>query len=354
MKKTICLNMIVKNECSAIKNCLDSVKGWIDTWVIVDTGSTDQTREVIQNVLRDLPGALHERPWVNFSHNRNEALQLAFEKADYILFLDADEEMIALEDFDKSKLEKDAYYIRTKGREADHFRLLLIRSNPLWVWEGSLHENLARPDAISGEILPTLINQCKREDGGRSQNANKYLEDAKELEKAPPTARNVYYLAQSYANTKEFSTALKHYQRRVSMQGEPDETFWSLYCIGHMQELLKLPIDETIRSFCKAYYFDPARAEPLERISAECYRRKWSLLGYLLARYAMKIPMPTVLYSNMLSWVYDYYLLFLAAECAFDLKKTAFALDAYQQLLKKSDLPQHLKSHVKTMILKIS
>ena len=40
IKKTICLNMIVKNERPVIERCLNSVKEKIDYWVIVDTGST--------------------------------------------------------------------------------------------------------------------------------------------------------------------------------------------------------------------------------------------------------------------------------------------------------------------------
>src|SRR5215475_3170087 len=87
----ICLNMIVKNERHVIQRALASVKPFIDYWVIVDTGSFDETKELIRDSLKDIPGELHERPWKNFGHNRSEALSLARGKADYILFLDADD-----------------------------------------------------------------------------------------------------------------------------------------------------------------------------------------------------------------------------------------------------------------------
>ena len=45
---TICLNMIVKNESKIMKRLLDSVYKIIDYWVIVDTGSTDHTKELIK------------------------------------------------------------------------------------------------------------------------------------------------------------------------------------------------------------------------------------------------------------------------------------------------------------------
>src|SRR5476651_1672927 len=82
-KKTICLNMIVKNESQVIEKCLASVKPLIDYWVIVDTGSDDDTKEKIKAFMQGIPGELHEKPWVNFAHNRNEALTLVKNKGDY-------------------------------------------------------------------------------------------------------------------------------------------------------------------------------------------------------------------------------------------------------------------------------
>ena len=48
---TLCLCMIVKNEAPVIRRCLDSVRSLIDYWVIVDTGSTDGTQDIVCNVL---------------------------------------------------------------------------------------------------------------------------------------------------------------------------------------------------------------------------------------------------------------------------------------------------------------
>lgn len=61
-----CLNMIVRIESAVIERCLASVRGHIDAWVIVDTGSTDDTKEKIRDALKGIPGALHECLWRNF------------------------------------------------------------------------------------------------------------------------------------------------------------------------------------------------------------------------------------------------------------------------------------------------
>src|SRR5579885_2975943 len=107
---TICLNMIVKDESQVIKRCLNSIKSLIHYWVIVDTGSTDGTQEIVREFLSDIPGELHERPWVNFGYNRNEALNLARGKGDYFLFIDADDRLKFKTGFKLPILTKDHYY----------------------------------------------------------------------------------------------------------------------------------------------------------------------------------------------------------------------------------------------------
>src|SRR5438105_1336932 len=72
-RKTVCVNMIVKNEKDVITRCLGSVLPIIDYWVIVDTGSTDGTQKIIKDFMKEnkVKGELFERPWKNFEHNRN-------------------------------------------------------------------------------------------------------------------------------------------------------------------------------------------------------------------------------------------------------------------------------------------
>src|SRR2546427_13297700 len=86
----VCLSMIVKNEAHVIRRCLDSVRPYVSHWVIVDTGSTDGTQDLVRAHFADIPGRLVERPWRDFGTNRSEAVALARGNADYILVMDAD------------------------------------------------------------------------------------------------------------------------------------------------------------------------------------------------------------------------------------------------------------------------
>ncbi|MEZ5591436.1 MAG: glycosyltransferase family 2 protein [Gammaproteobacteria bacterium] len=69
----------------------------IDYFVIVDTGSSDGTPQRIQQIMEafGIPGEIHFRDWVNFGHNRQQALELAVAagRGDWLLFIDADEEL---------------------------------------------------------------------------------------------------------------------------------------------------------------------------------------------------------------------------------------------------------------------
>ena len=141
--KTVCLNMIVKDEHQVILRCLASVKTFIDYWVIVDTGSTDGTQELIRNFMKDIPGELFERPWVNFAHNRNEALILAQGKDDYLLIIDADEKIVEIEPLNKSEWDKDCYLLEAQNTDGTAFyRPNFIRNNSTWRWTDVIHEYL--------------------------------------------------------------------------------------------------------------------------------------------------------------------------------------------------------------------
>lgn len=84
----ISLAMIVKNEQSHIAKCLLSVKDYIDEMIVVDTGSTDNTRQIAT----DCGATVYDFTWTNsFADARNHALQQA--TGDWILVLDADEHL---------------------------------------------------------------------------------------------------------------------------------------------------------------------------------------------------------------------------------------------------------------------
>ena len=92
-KAKLCLNMIVKDEEHVIEETLKCMTKYIDYYVIVDTGSTDNTKSVIKNYFDsvNIKGEIHDVPWKNFGYNRTKALELCRGKAEYCWVIDADD-----------------------------------------------------------------------------------------------------------------------------------------------------------------------------------------------------------------------------------------------------------------------
>ena len=83
---TISVAMIVKNEAQDLAQCLETVQGWTDEIVILDSGSTDDTKRIALNY-----GAkfYENADWLGFGKQRQLAQQ--YVTSDYVLWLDADE-----------------------------------------------------------------------------------------------------------------------------------------------------------------------------------------------------------------------------------------------------------------------
>ncbi|MBA2368735.1 MAG: glycosyltransferase [Candidatus Protochlamydia sp.] len=342
--KKICLNMIVKNEKAVIERCLATVKPLIDYWVIVDTGSTDGTQSIIKEYMKDIPGELHEKPWINFGHNRNEALLLAKKKAEYSLFIDADEVLEFEKDFKLPKLEKDFYFIKTSFAGTQYCRVQLIKNALNWKWEGVLHEAVDCPEAKSNAIIEKVKNVV-RTDGARSQDPQKFQKDAQILEEAlkndPFNRRNVFYLAQSYKDAQNHSMALLNYQKRAGMGGWDQEIFWSLYQIARLFEILEMPEEVIIKGYERAFKYRPSRIEPLHFLIQYHRNNDNFEAGYQAAYpYLNKALSNDALFVE--KWVYDYGLLLEFSICAYWTERYSEALLATQLLLTRPNLPENV------------
>jgi glycosyltransferase involved in cell wall biosynthesis len=87
-KIPISVVVLTHNEEDKIKDCLDSVKGWVEEIIIVDDRSTDKTIDIV----KDYTPKIFERKWEMEGKQRNFAYSQA--SCDYILSLDADERIM--------------------------------------------------------------------------------------------------------------------------------------------------------------------------------------------------------------------------------------------------------------------
>ncbi len=127
---TLCLNMIVKNEGKIIINTLDNLCSKInfDYWVICDTGSTDNTRELILSFFsnKNIKGELYMDEWKDFGHNRTLALEHAYNKTDYLFINDADDIIFGDIILPENIFNYDSYYLKFLDDKIIYDRIQLI------------------------------------------------------------------------------------------------------------------------------------------------------------------------------------------------------------------------------------
>ena len=298
-RPTICVNMIVKNEARVIHRCLESVRPFIDHWIIVDTGSTDGTQGIIRKSLQGIPGELFERPWKNFGHNRTEALELARGKADYTLIIDADEILIAADGFTLPALGEDEYLtVHEAGESGTSFYLTqIVRSALPWRYLGVLHEVIKCDEPHGTAKLEGIVCKGFFDSARNSDPTAKYASDARVLEEAlkdePDNRRYVFYLAQSYRDAGEIDSAIETYARRAGMGGWAEEVWYSLLQIAVLLERKGGSFALALDAYLRAYQNRPERAEPLCELARHYRQTESYALAHLFASRAAEIPRPT-------------------------------------------------------------
>src|SRR5579871_4466187 len=134
--------LIVRNEEKFLAGCLDSLVGFADEIVVVDTGSTDAT----PRIATDRGIVVHSFPWVDdFSAARNRALDLATGR--WILYIDADERVRSGVDNVRSRLLDPRYLafqvlLTPKQGVTPYWILRLWRNHPSIRFRGIVHENI--------------------------------------------------------------------------------------------------------------------------------------------------------------------------------------------------------------------
>ncbi len=292
-RSSICLNMIVKNEAHVIARCIKSVKPHITSWVIVDTGSTDGTQELIKELLKDIPGELHERPWKDFSANRNEAIELARGKADYLMVVDADDVIVGA---CPHRLIHSHYMLTVEDGGIVYDRCHIFKSTLPFHYVGVLHEYLeCKTPGLNPVKLPSLKYRRYHEGARSKDKKDTYLRDAAILTAALETEKDEYlqrryafYLANSYKDAGEPEKAIDAYEKRAVMGGGfIEEIFISLLYVAELKASLDRPEDEVEKAYLRAYESRPGRIEAIHDLCVYLRLKEKYQKAYLYAKGVM-------------------------------------------------------------------
>lgn len=233
------LVMIAKNDAEAITRCLESVRPYIDTWTICDTGSTDDTETRVKDALAGIPGSFRRHKWGNFGHNLTLAHRAAKGRSRWLLWLHAD--MTVTSDDPEAFLK----WLRRRGKKLDALRVevqdsvrkyrlpLIMRGDIDWRYVGATHEYLERADGrptISQSLTGFLVGH--HADG--ANRPDKYERDLALMKQGvlDGNPRDTFYTAETYRFAGETEKAIHFYRMRLALNGFEEERWYSAYQIA--------------------------------------------------------------------------------------------------------------------------
>jgi hypothetical protein len=283
----LCLSMIVKNEAARIERCLLSVKPWLHSAVVCDTGSTDATMGLIRDII---PGAqVWPAPFIDFSQARNDALGYAAAGNmdwDYLLLVDADMELV---------VEDEGWLDRLPAGPG---RLLQRHEGGLAYWNARLLDRAslaagARYRGVTHEYLETPVPAVNvtgawfRDHADGANRPGKLERDIAMLEKAvaddPTDGRSMFYLAQSLRDVGD-ERAWIWYRNRAREPGWEEE--------GWRAQLEADRLKPTTDGFLETWNRRPTRAEPIVDLARLLRERGLNAPAAVLAEHAMGMSVP--------------------------------------------------------------
>ena len=217
---TLSLCMIVKNEHDTLGRCLNCVKDIADEIIIVDTGSTDDTKEIALKYTNKV----YDFKWVyDFAKARN----FSFSKAtkDYIMWLDADD-IILEEDREKLKILKkiltpdiDMVLLKYNLNLDEHgipalsfYRERIVKRSKGYEWISPIHEVIPRSGKILKENIAITHKKLHPSDPTRNITIfEKMIEKGVELD-----SRQTFYYARELMYAKRYEESIKEYNKLLN------------------------------------------------------------------------------------------------------------------------------------------
>jgi glycosyltransferase involved in cell wall biosynthesis len=256
-KPLIGLVMIGKNEEAVLPRCLVHALPLIDTWTFCDTGSTDATPQIAKSLKSLRPGRLYRHKWRNFGANLTLAHRRAKGTAKWLLWLHADMNVNATDDFlpwlRRRRNDPDFYYVTVTDGGIRYELPLLMRGDLDWRYVGATHEycdtNGRGGRRLTGIWVDHIADGANREE--------KFLRDIELLRPGfrQRDPRAIFYTAQSHACLGNDVQAALMYDLRAELNGWEEERWYSLYMAARLRG--------DIEGLIEAWRERPWRHEPL-------------------------------------------------------------------------------------------
>ncbi|MBD5098663.1 MAG: glycosyltransferase family 2 protein [Clostridiales bacterium] len=282
---TVSLCMIVKNEEDVLSRCLESVEDLVDEIIIIDTGSTDHTREIAGR----FTDRVYDFTWINdFAAARNYAFSLA--EKDYCMWLDADDVILEADRAAlrvlKETLEPDVCVVMAKydtGFDENgnvtfsYFRERLIKNHTGMRWEGAVHEAIAPVGRVLYSQFAVTHRKLRPSDPDRNLLIyEKQLEQGIKLE-----PRQQFYYGRELYYHQRYAQAVQVLEDFLNegqgwVENSIDACCHCAYCYEHMEQP-----ERALQSLLRSFAYDRPRAEVCCELGRWFFQREqMSLAAY--------------------------------------------------------------------------
>ncbi len=269
--------MIVKNEEDVLARCLESAAGVVDEIIVVDTGSTDRTREVAARFTRQI----YSFPWRDdFAAARNESFSHA--SMDYCMWLDADDVLLEADQAAllalKETLDPAVSVVMAPyhtgfdegGRVTfSYYRERLIKNRAGMRWDGAVHEAVTPLGKVLYADFAVTHRKTRPSDPDRNLRIYQAQLDAgKKLE-----PRHQFYYGRELYYHRRWSEALAVFEKFLA-----DGQGWVENCIdacglcAECREQLDQP-QEALAALLRTFAYDRPRAEICCEVGRWFFRR---------------------------------------------------------------------------------
>jgi len=293
----IVLVLMVKNEAEILPRLLHSLVHEIDGFVILDTGSSDQTKEILWNTLvlqHHKKGHIFVAPWFDFGANRTILLHLAHQQGEWLLLCDADYRLVASNPKWKSFLPVKEHaplqlLLCTTG-DNQYYRPHIVQGDVLWSYACRTHEYLTdsplnvkvTSSSFHHQNFPHL--KIDHIGDGRSKN-DKFPRDVvfllMDLMDNPEDNRSFYYLGNTLSNMGNMHEwMLRVYDQHRYYRGWFEEQNSAFIKIIEAHFYLQHPPVEILDSVMDSILNTPDRLEPITLFLNYRHRlpREWSYI----------------------------------------------------------------------------
>lgn len=328
----IALLMMVKNEKKRLHVTLNSVIGYVDSIVVFDTGSEDNTVEILKefSAKNNIPLRLKQGEFINFAVSRNESLDFAdtFEDIDYLLLLDTNDELKGgdnlinfVNKFHKEPDPKKSTGFLVcqewfSGAYDKYYNMRFVKAREGWRYKGSVHEYMVNTKFIDNEHNAPVV--CRIDDSiilyqDRTQDDDKsgkrFSRDKilllKDYESNPKEPRTLFYLGQTLSCLNELEESTRYYLERTEVDGFIEEKFHAFLRAGDLSEKTNKQWEMCMGYYMKSFHI-LQRVEPLIKIAEYYLKKNQWMLSYMFVNLACELPFPDKAILFIDKKAYDY------------------------------------------------